>query len=284
MALLTTALLALATSACAGGETPQSPATTALPSSSTATTPPTTSRTAPPTSSTAPPGTTRPTPPPPPTTPTTSKALLQPGDSGLKVRELQARLRQLGWFEGDVTDYYGTRTTTAVSGFQAKRGLPATGVLDERTWQRLVAMTHTPTIDDLNNVTPAPRPISWDVDSRCLTGFVICISKTTRELTVVRNGTAQYGMDVRFGSEMEPTREGVFHITWKKVDVVSNLYHTPMPYSMFFSGGQAIHYSYNFARLGYNGNSHGCVNVRDWDALVRLYNEAPVDTKVVIHW
>ena len=289
--LVAMAVLALGASGCNPAPSSPSPSTTAQPSTSTATAP--TSRPPSPSTTTAPhaspttgpsvPATTPPPGPPPSPTPT-PRVLLRPGDSGPAVRALQARLRQIGWFDGDVTDYYGTRTTAAVRGFQTKRGLAATGLLDEPTWQRLVAMTHPPTTDELNNVVPAPQPLSWDVDSRCLTGFVICISKTTRSLTVVRDGTARYAMDVRFGSEMEPTREGVFHITWKKVDVVSNLYHTPMPYSMFFSGGQAIHYSSNFARLGYNGSSHGCVNVRDWDGMVRLYNETPVGTTVVIHW
>lgn len=215
--------------------------------------------------------------------------LFRPGDSSPKVRELQARLRQLRWYDGDVTDHYGTKTSAAVRGFQAKRGFPETGVLDERTWDKVVSMSRPPTRDELNNILPKPvaappGKLTWDVDSRCLTGRVICISKSTRMLTWVVDGVPQYQFDVRFGSEALPTREGTFAITWKKKDVISNLYHTPMPYSMFFSGGQAIHYSSNFARLGYNGSSHGCVNVRDWNGLVRLYDEAPVGTKVVIHW
>ena len=39
-----------------------------------------------------------------------------------------------------------------------------------------------------------------------------------------------------------------------------------------------------FARNGYNGSSHGCVNVRNMTLLKRLYNAAPVGTKVVVHW
>ncbi|MDN5764028.1 MAG: L,D-transpeptidase family protein, partial [Microlunatus sp.] len=215
--------------------------------------------------------------------------LLRPGTSSPKVRELQARLRQLRWLHGDVTSYYGTNTTSAVLGFQAKRGFVATGTLDERTWNRIVSMSRPPSRDELNNIFPkpvAPKPgkLSWDVDQRCLTGRAICISKSTRMLTWVVDGVPRYQFDVRFGSEALPTREGTFAITWKKKDVISNLYHTPMPYSMFFSGGQAIHYSSNFARLGYNGSSHGCVNVRDWNGIVRLYDEAPVSTKVVVHW
>ncbi|MEW1954119.1 L,D-transpeptidase family protein [Terrabacter sp. NPDC080008] len=215
--------------------------------------------------------------------------LLRAGDAGPKVRALQARLRQIGWFSGDVADRYGSLTTTAVSGFQAKRGLEATGTLDEVTWARLVSMTHAPTADELANVKPKPvetKPQNgaWDVDPRCFKGRVMCVSKTTRMLTWVVDGVPQYGFDVRFGSDELPTREGVFPVYKKQVDVISNLYHTPMPYSMFFSGGQAVHYSSNFARLGYAGASHGCINVRDKALLVRLYDEVRIGDKVVVHW
>jgi lipoprotein-anchoring transpeptidase ErfK/SrfK len=213
--------------------------------------------------------------------------VLQPGDSGPKVRAMQARLRQIGWFHGDVTDYYGSRTTEAIRGFQAKRGFPVTGIADQRTYDRLLSMTRAPTSAELANISPTPVTpgvSSWDVDQRCLTGRVICISKSTRSLTWVIDGAPQYAMDVRFGSEAQPTREGVFAITYKQVDVVSNIYHTAMPYSMFFSGGQAIHYSADFALNGYNGSSHGCVNVRNLTVLKKLYNTAPVGTTVVVHW
>ncbi|WP_278257435.1 L,D-transpeptidase [Nocardioides convexus] len=70
-----------------------------------------------------------------------------------------------------------------------------------------------------------------------------------------------------------PTREGVFAIERKSRDHVSSLYHTPMPYAMFFSRGQAVHYSSDFAARGYNGASHGCVNVRDKDAVAWLFDQ-----------
>jgi peptidoglycan hydrolase-like protein with peptidoglycan-binding domain len=228
-----------------------------------------------------------PTPAPPPV------VILQQGDTGPTVRALQARLRQIGWFSGDVSDRYGTRTVTAVGGFQAKRGYPVTGQADKRTYDKLIAMTRRPTADELANVKPkppeakpTPKPVAaaWDVDERCLTGRVMCVSKTTRHLTWVVDGVPQYGFDVRFGSDELPTREGVFAVYLKKVDVISNLYHTPMPYSMFFSGGQAVHYSSNFARLGYSGASHGCINVRNKPLLIQLYNEVHLGDKVVVHW
>ena len=290
-ALVIAGVLALAAGAAAcnpaGGPTN---AATQVGHASTAPTSPTTS----PTSSTPPtpgqtPTTPAPEPPKPTTKPTTKPSpapviVMRRGDTGPKVRALQARLRQIGWFSGDVTNSYGPRTTAAVEGFQAKRGYPVTGDVDERTYAKLLSMTRRPTADELANVKPKPANTSWDVDPRCLTGRVMCISKSTRHLTWVIDGVPQYGFSVRFGSDELPTREGVFHIYKKKVDVISNLYHTPMPYSMFFSGGQAVHYSSNFARLGYTGASHGCVNVRDWDGIVRLYNESRIGDKVVIHW
>ncbi len=269
---------ACASSGPQGAPTSSAPSTpsSSIPTSTTSSLPPTTTTTPPPPTTTPPTtATSKPTP------TATYRTILQPGDRGPKVRELQARLRQIGWFDGNVTDYYGPRTTASVKGFQAKRGFPVTGVVDERTWNRLVSMTRKPTQNELNNVAPA---LVWDVDKRCLTGRVMCISKTTRELTWVIDGVPQYEMDVRFGSEEYPTREGSFSVYKKMEYVYSELYDSPMPWSMFFSGGQAVHYSSNFARIGYDGASHGCVNVRDWNAVKRLYYDSRIGDKVVVHW
>jgi lipoprotein-anchoring transpeptidase ErfK/SrfK len=91
-------------------------------------------------------------------------------------------------------------------------------------------------------------------------------------------------MSVRFGAQYSPTREGVFHVHWKARTWVSTLYHSPMPYAMFFSGGQAVHYSYDFAARGYAGGSHGCVNVRDEAAIRQVFGEVRVGDTVVVHW
>ena len=57
--------------------------------------------------------------------------VLEPGDEGLQVRELQARLAQLAWFAPVTTGSYGPDTRTAVAGFQDKRGFEATGTVDD---------------------------------------------------------------------------------------------------------------------------------------------------------
>ncbi|MFJ8820257.1 L,D-transpeptidase family protein [Streptomyces sp. NPDC102467] len=197
------------------------------------------------------------------------------------MRGLQARLRQVAWLSATPTGTYGPATTEAVRGFQGKRGLPRTGTTDTVTWQRLLEMTHEPTRDELyaSGGQPAAAP-----DPRCMTGRVLCISKTSRTVSWMVNGKRLMTTDVRFGSQYTPTREGVFHVYWKSRHHVSTIYHTPMPYAMFFSGGQAVHYSSDFAARGYSGASHGCVNVRDEGKIASLFAQVRNGDKVVIYW
>lgn len=208
--------------------------------------------------------------------------LLGPGDDGPQVRELQARLRQIAWFSGDVTDHYGPVTETAVRGFQAKRGIPVTGYVDQRTLDRLHGMTHEPSADELANRSSASTTAA--LDPRCTTGRALCIDKASRTLRWVVDGTVLETLDVRFGASYSPTREGLFHVEWKDADHVSSLYGSAMPYSMFFSRGQAVHYSSDFAARGYYGASHGCVNVRDYEGIKRLFGQVRVGDKVVVYW
>jgi hypothetical protein len=218
-----------------------------------------------------------------PTVPPTGPPLLGPGDSGPEVREVQARLRQIAWFYGDVTDHYGDQTRTAVEGFQAKRGFEVTGVVDQRTLTKLEEMTVEPTVDELNNVEPDPADGSA-LDPRCLTGRVLCIDKSTSSLRWVVDGEVEVALDARFGGNGYVTREGSFTVYRKSRDHVSSLYDTSMPFAMFFDGGQAVHYSPDFAATGYSGASHGCVNIRDYDEIAALYDEVQLGDRVVVYW
>jgi peptidoglycan hydrolase-like protein with peptidoglycan-binding domain len=208
--------------------------------------------------------------------------LFRAGDEGKGVRAIQARLRQIDWYFGDVTGTFDSQTVSAVKGFQAKRVIPATGEVDQRTLDRLTAMTTTPTTAELQNKLPSPGKL----DPRCLTGRVMCIDKTTSTLRWVVDGHVLQMLDARFGSTVSntPTREGLFHVYLRDADHVSQLYGSSMPYSMFFSGGQAVHYSSDFAAVGYNGASHGCVNIRDYDGVRWLFSQVRVGDKVVVYW
>jgi peptidoglycan hydrolase-like protein with peptidoglycan-binding domain len=211
-------------------------------------------------------------------------ALLESGDKGPAVRALQARLRQVAWFSGNVTDSYGPKTTAAVKGFQTKRGLPALGYVDTATMHRLKAMTHQPTKDELANKIPDGTWTDARLDARCTIGRVLCIDKTSRTVRWVVDGAVLRTMAVRFGASYTPTREGLFHVGWKSRDHVSKLFDSAMPFAMFFSGGQAVHYSSDFAARGYSGASHGCVNVRDYEGIKWLFDQVQVGDKVVVYW
>jgi len=210
--------------------------------------------------------------------------ILGPGDHGPKVRDLQSRLRQIAWFFGNVTDDYGPSTTAAVKGFQKKREIAVTGYVDQRTLNRLAGMTRTPTADELANRFPGDISTKAALDPRCTTGRAMCVDKSSSTVRWVVDGRVQRTMAVRFGSSYTPTREGLFHVGWKSRDHVSKLYDTPMPFAMFFSGGQAVHYSPDFAARGYAGASHGCVNVRDRAGVEWLYDQVALGDKVVIYW
>lgn len=211
----------------------------------------------------------------------TVKAVMANGDDSDQVRELQARLRQLKYMSVAPTGFYGSKTTAAVKAFQAKNGLPASGAVDEATWKKVQSLSKKPSDDELRpptvNEVDAPDP-------RCMTGRVMCISKESRTLAWMIDGKIVSTLDVRFGSENTPTREGQFKVEWKAKDWTSTIYHTPMPYSMFFSQGQAVHYSADFAARGYAGASHGCVNVRDKGKLAALFDQVQVGDKVVVYW
>ncbi|WP_432058724.1 L,D-transpeptidase family protein [Streptomyces sp. bgisy022] len=210
-----------------------------------------------------------------------ARVLWSRGDTGRDVRELQARLRQVAWLFDGPTGTYDAPTEEAVRGFQGKRGLPRTGRTDTVTWQRLRGMTREPGRWDLYQMggQPADAP-----DARCRTGRVLCISKESRTLRWMVDGRTLTTLPVRFGAQYTPTREGVFSVYWKSRDHWSTLYDSPMPYAMFFSGGQAVHFSADFAARGYAGASHGCVNVRDEAAIARIYAQVRTGDKVVVHW
>jgi len=112
---------------------------------------------------------------------------------------------------------------------------------------------------------------------------VICVDKDNQRLTLFENGESVFSMAVRFGSEDTPTRNGSFRIFNKEAKHISRIAHVPMPYALFFSGGQAIHYSANFAKQGYNGSSLGCVNTRNLSETKQLFDIAQIGDVVYVY-
>ncbi|MFH8406782.1 L,D-transpeptidase family protein [Streptomyces sp. NPDC018019] len=209
-----------------------------------------------------------------------ARPVLAKGSRGPRVRALQARLAQMSLFRHKPTGYYGRLTAASVTAFQRKQGLRCTGTLDRATWNALRSLTRPPARFEMYPPTSKPVAVA---DRRCLKGRVLCISKRSNTLAWMVDGTVRSAMDVRFGAQYTPTREGTFRIGLKSRRHVSSIYHTPMPYAMFFSGGQAVHFSPDFAAHGYRGASHGCVNVRDRQKIAALFHQVKVGDKVVIY-
>ena len=66
-----------------------------------------------------------------------SLGTLAPGAENSDVTRLQQRLKDSGYFYGQTTAYYGSKTESSVSSFQRDRGLSITGVADSQTLQAL---------------------------------------------------------------------------------------------------------------------------------------------------
>lgn len=70
---------------------------------------------------------------------TPSFTALQLGSTGSDVNKLQERLKELGYFDDDTTEYFGYVTLGALKEFQLEAGLSATGIFDEDTKAALEA-------------------------------------------------------------------------------------------------------------------------------------------------
>ncbi|WP_103504082.1 peptidoglycan-binding protein [Streptomyces sp. SM14] len=209
------------------------------------------------------------------------------GDNNDQVRELQARLTQVGHFDENPTGYYGNVTKSAVEAYQRAAGLEVSGTVYDDTWAALTGATKKPAQDEMFVPVEVPeveKETPAGLDDRCMTGRSLCISKTTNTLSWVIDGDVKMTLDVRFGAEGYETREGEFTVYWKSRDHHSTIYDSPMPFALFFDGGQAVHYSENFLQNGYEGGSYGCVNVRDRAAIESLFDQVNEGDKLIVHW
>ncbi len=62
---------------------------------------------------------------------------LKKGDKGTAVKQLQQRLKELGYYTSAIDSDYGAKTVAAVKAFQKKNGLSQTGNVDEATLKKL---------------------------------------------------------------------------------------------------------------------------------------------------
>jgi lipoprotein-anchoring transpeptidase ErfK/SrfK len=95
---------------------------------------------------------------------------------------------------------------------------------------------------------------------------LIHIDKNTQQMTVSVDGAPRYQFAVSTGRAGYGTPNGTYspqrlERTWFSKEY----YNSPMPYSIFFHGGYAIHGSYEISRLG-GPASHGCIRLHPQNA------------------
>jgi lipoprotein-anchoring transpeptidase ErfK/SrfK len=95
---------------------------------------------------------------------------------------------------------------------------------------------------------------------------LISVDKTTQQMSVSVDGAPRYRFAVSTGRAGYGTPNGTYHPQRLAASWFSKLYYnSPMPYSIFFHGGYAIHGSYEINRLG-GPASHGCIRLHPANA------------------
>jgi len=110
--------------------------------------------------------------------------------------------------------------------------------------------------------------LSLSIADRAQAQIVVRISRATQMMEVSVDGSYRYSWPVSTGRPGLATPGGVFHPHSMFVRWYSNkYYHSPMPHSIFFDGGIAIHGSYEISGLG-RPVSHGCVRLHPANATI----------------
>jgi len=202
-----------------------------------------------------------------------AREVVRPGDQDAStsaiehVHELQYRLTWAGAYNGPVTGYFGDLTRAAVKRYQRQEGIKVSGVATRQTWRHLIP-------DSIRGRRAVPDACN---EGR---GWDACYDRARHQVTLWHDGRLRNAWLVRGGGRGLETRTGNFSVYYRDVDHVSGLYGSAMPYSQFFSGGQAFHGS-TYMIDPFSGHSHGCVNMYIEDA--RQLWSLTADKNLAVH-
>jgi L,D-transpeptidase-like protein len=95
---------------------------------------------------------------------------------------------------------------------------------------------------------------------------LISVDKGAQQMSVSVDGVPRYRFAVSTGRAGYGTPNGTYHPQRLATSWFSKLYYnSPMPHSIFFHGGYAIHGSFDIRRLG-GPASHGCIRLHPANA------------------
>ncbi|MEI8081110.1 MAG: L,D-transpeptidase family protein [Actinomycetes bacterium] len=192
---------------------------------------------------------------------------VKPGDTGPAITDIQVRLNNIG-ITTPTDGTYSSDTEDALIHFQWKFFLDESGLVSRSTAKQLLAISakgmHVPAV--------------------CKTkGKTVCVDMTQKVLRLYKDGKVLKTIDARFGGPGNETHAGLFRVFEKRLHDYSQLYKTPMPYSAYFDGGRALHYSMYFDAQGYNGASHGCINIGSRAEAKYVFNFVRIGTRVKVY-
>lgn len=115
---------------------------------------------------------------------------------------------------------------------------------------------------------------------------VVQIDKSSQRMTVSIDGTPRYNWPVSTGRRGYGTPSGVFRPqAMVRRHFSRRYYNSPMPHSIFFYRGFAIHGTTELASLG-GPASHGCIRLHPSHAAVLfalVQRDGPRNTRIVIN-
>jgi lipoprotein-anchoring transpeptidase ErfK/SrfK len=115
--------------------------------------------------------------------------------------------------------------------------------------------------------------------------LIVHIDKRRQEMRVYLDTDYLGGWRVSTARRGYWTPNGIFRpYTLERMHYSRKYHHSPMPWSVFFKGGYAIHGTYAIRRLG-RPASHGCVRIHPKNAkklyhLIRQYGKE--NTRIII--
>jgi hypothetical protein len=96
--------------------------------------------------------------------------------------------------------------------------------------------------------------------------IVVNVDKSSQRMSVSVDGITRYVWEVSTGRENYGTPSGVYRPeVLERSHFSRKYYNSPMPYSIFFHRGYAIHGSYEISKLG-GPASHGCIRLHPQNA------------------
>jgi lipoprotein-anchoring transpeptidase ErfK/SrfK len=136
-----------------------------------------------------------------------------------------------------------------------------------------------------SGITAAAIVLATSATSSASATLLVYIDRSSQRMDVVIDGIRRFSWPVSTGRGGFGTPRGVYHPQMLARSWFSRRYYnSPMPYSIFFHRGYAIHGTYELSRLG-GPASHGCVRLHPYNAAILfslVREEGLRNTRIVV--